>query len=139
MAFKAHIWRIPTKEGDATFRFRINYMLDPSALHLPANYQISYMRHLSLRAAFLKLEPEALGEFTARLSKGLKLRYWEVVSEEEALRLRRPPGPGVSVGHYLPANLVLKTQGSTQTPLVLDAIGLLNQNLLKAPNLEQKT
>ena len=53
--FRAHIWRIPTEKGDAKFRLRIKYMLDLSALHLPANYQISYMRHLSLRAVFSKL------------------------------------------------------------------------------------
>ena len=70
-AFNAHIWRITTKEEDATFRFRIKYMLDQSALHLPDNYQISFMR-----AALSKLEPEAQREFTARLSKGLRLRYW---------------------------------------------------------------
>ena len=72
-------------------------MQDPSALQLPDNYQISYMRHLSLRNAFSKLEPDAQKEFTQPMAK--------------TPILRRPPGPGVTVGHYLPANFVLKTQG----------------------------
>ena len=93
-AFKAHIWRILTEKGDvAKYRYRIKYMVDHSPLHLPDNYQISYMKHLSLRIAFSKLEPEAQQEFTARLSKGFRLRFWEVVPDKEALRLRRPPGP----------------------------------------------
>ena len=60
-----------------------------------------------------------------------------MVPEEEALRLRQPPGPGVTPGHYLPANFVLKTQGFTRARLVLDPSSSLNQVLLKAPNLEQ--
>ena len=113
-------------------------MLDPSALHLPDNYKISYMRHMSLRILFSKLEPEAQQEFTAQLSKGLRLRYWEVVSDKEAQRLRRPPGPEVTVGLYLLANFILKTQGSIRACLVLGLSSSLNQILLKAPNLEQK-
>ena len=77
--------------------------------------------------------------------------------EQEALQLRQLPGPGVgeeagpgqaragnmkheaavTPGHYLPANLVLKTQYSTLARLVLDPSSSLNQVLLKAPNLEQ--
>ena len=64
-AFKAHNLSIPNQEGDvAKYRYRIKYMQDPSALQLPNNYQISYMRHLSLRNAFSKLEPDAQKEFT---------------------------------------------------------------------------
>ena len=101
-AFKAHIWRILNEKGDvAKYRYRTKYMLDPSALHLPDNYQISDVKHLSLRIAFSKLKPEAQQEFTSRLSKGFRLRFWELVPDEEALRLRRPPGPGVAFGHYL--------------------------------------
>ena len=69
------------------------------------------MKHLSLRIAFSKLEPEAQQELTARLSKGFRLGFWEVVPDEEALRLRRPPGPGVAFGHYLQTNFVLKNTG----------------------------
>ena len=55
-AFKAHIWRIPAKKGDvAKYRYRIQYMRDPSALQLPDNYQISYQRHRNLRASYAKL------------------------------------------------------------------------------------
>ena len=43
----------------------------------------------------------------------------------------------MTIGHYLPANFVLKTQGSNRARLVLDPSGSLNQTLLKAPNLEQ--
>ena len=137
-AFKAHFWRVPAQEGDvAKYRYRIKYMRDPSALQLLDNYHISYQRHRNLRNSFSKLEPEAQLEFTKHLTRGLKQRYWEVVPEEEALQLRRPPGPGVTIGHYLPANFVLKTQGSTRACLVLDPSGSLNQTLLKAPNLEQ--
>ena len=35
-------------------------------------------------------------------------RYWEVVEEEEAKKLKWAPGPGITVGHYLPAYFVLK-------------------------------
>ena len=137
-AFKAHIWRVSAKKGDAVnYRYRIKYMRDPSALELPDNYQISYQRHRNLRNSFSKLPEEAQLEFTNRLTQGLKQRYWEVVPEQEALQLRQLPGPGVTPGHYLPANFVLKTQGSTRARLVLDPSSSLNQVLLKAPNLEQ--
>ena len=63
----------------------------------------------SLMNAFSMLEPDAQKEFTQRLSQGLKQRYWEVVPEEEALKLRRPSSPGGTSGHYLPANFALKT------------------------------
>ena len=76
-------------------------------------------------------------QFTQRLTQGLRQKYLGVVPNKEALNLRRPPGPGVEVGHYLPANFVLKTQGMTRARLGLDPSGSLNQTLLKAPNLEQ--
>ena len=57
--------------------------------------------------------------------------------EAEAEKLRKPAGPGVKIGHYLPGNFVLKTQGTTQARLVLDPSGSLNQTLAKAPILEQ--
>ena len=90
-----------------------------------------------MRKAFSALESSAQEEFTGRLTRGLDKQYWRIVPEEEALKLRQLPGPGVEVGHYLPANFVLKTQGSTRARLVLDPSGSLNQSLLKAPNLEQ--
>ena len=98
------------------------------------------MRQLSLGSAFSKLKQEAPKKFTAGLSKGLMLRYWEVVEEEEAQKLEWAPGPGITVGHYLPAYFVLKpaeSQSSTRACLVLDLSGTINQNLLRAPNLEQ--
>ena len=75
---------------------------------------------------FKPMTPEEQKEFTKRLVQGLKQRYWEMLPEEKALKLRRPPGPGVTIGHYLPANFVLKTQGSTRVRLVLDPSGSLN-------------
>ena len=110
-AFKAHIWRIPNKEGG--YQYRIEYIVDPQANPLPDNYQLSYMRHLTLRKAFNVLEHAAQEEFTQRLTQGLIKGYWQVVPEKEALELRKLPGPGIEVGHYLPANFVLKTQGTT--------------------------
>ena len=83
------------------------------------------------------LEQSAPEEFTRRLSEGFRKNYWEIVSEAEAEQLKKPPGPGVKTGHYLPANFVLKTQGTSQARLVLDPSGSLNQTLAKAPNLEQ--
>ena len=57
--------------------------------------------------------------------------------ETEAKFMRKSPEPGVKIVHYLPANFVLKTQGTPQARLVLNPSGLLNQTLSIAPNLEQ--
>ena len=90
-AFKAHV----KKGNPASYRYRIKYMRDPSALELPDNYQISYHRHRNLRNSFSKLPEEAQLEFTTRLTQGLNHGYWEVVPEQEALQLQQLPGPGV--------------------------------------------
>ena len=135
--FKTHIWRSYLKDDTTKYKYKINYIEDPNTLPLPDNYQASYMTHISLRKSFSNLEPAAQAEFTERLTQGLKKKYWEEVPEEEAIAMRRPPGPGVVNGHYLPANFVLKSQGTTRSRLVLDPSGSLNQKLLKAPSLEQ--
>ena len=96
----------------------------------------SYQRHLQLRKAFSLLEPAAQEEFTGRLTRYLEIKYWRIFEEKEALQVRKLLGPGVEVGQYLPANFVLRSQGSTRARLVLDPSGSLNQSLLKAPNLE---
>ena len=134
---KTHIWRSYLEDDPTKYQYKINYIEDPNTLPLPENYQASYMRHISLRKSFSNLEPAAQAEFTERLTQGLKKKYWEEVPEEEAIAMRRPPGPGVVNGHSLPANFVLKSQGTTRSRLVLDPSGSLNQKLLKAPNLEQ--
>ena len=72
------------------------------------------MRHLSLRKFFSLLEESAQEEFTRRLTEGFKKRYWEIVSNAEVEQLRKHEGPGAKTGHYLPANFVLKTQGTTR-------------------------
>ena len=87
--------------------------------------------------AFSLLQPAAQEEFSGRLTRGLKTKYWRILEEKEALEFRKLPGPGVEVGHYLLANFVLKSQGSTEARFVLDPSGSLNQSLLKAPNLEE--
>ena len=135
--FKARIWRQPLEDDPTRYRYKINYIENPHALPLPNNYQASYMQHQSLRKTFDKLEPEAQAEFTERLTQGINKKYWQVVPEEDAIAMRMPPGPVVVNEHYLPANFELKTQGTTQACLVLDPSGLLNQKLLKAPNLEK--
>ena len=95
------------------------------------------MRHLSLRIAFSKLIKLAQEEFTRCITEELTKGYWLIVTEAEAEDLRRPAGPGIKTGHWLPANFVLKTNGTTRAKLVLDPSGSLNQTLAKAPNLEQ--
>ena len=128
--FKAHLWRIPHQDG--TYHYEVDYLVDPLAEALPCNYMASYQRHLQLRKSFLGLEVEAQTEFSSRLTKGLKSKYWKILSKEEALHLRNKDGL------YLPAGFVLKKSGTTKARLVLDPSGSLNGSLLKAPNLEEK-
>ena len=129
-SFKAHLWRIPHQDG--TYHYEVEYLVDPLAEALPDNYMASYQRHQQLRKAFSSLEVEAQLEFTSRLTKGLKNKYWRVVEEKEALHLRNTDGL------YLPAGFVLKKSGTTKARLILDPSGSLNGSLLKAPNLEEK-
>ena len=66
------------------------------------------------------LEPAAQNEFTGRLTRGLETKYCRVLEEKEAPELRKLPSLGVEVRHYLLANSVVKSQGSTRARLVLD-------------------
>ena len=118
----------------------MKYITDPIALPLidSSNYQVAFRIHISLRKAFGKLEEPTQDEITRRLTEGLlKNQYWEIAPEIEAEQLRRPPGPGIQMGHWLPANFALKTSGTTKARLALDPSGALNQTLAKAPNLDQ--
>ena len=56
------------------------------------------------------------------------------MSKKEAEKIRYKSDTN---NYFLPANFVLKTQGTTRARLVLDPSGSLNQALAKAPNLEQ--
>ena len=129
-SFKAHLWRIPHQDG--TYHYEVDYLVDPLAEALPCNYMASYQRHRQLRKSFLGLEVESQAEFSSRLTKGLKSKYWKILSKEEALHLRNTDGL------YLPAGFVLKKSGTTKARLILDPSGSLNGSLLKAPNLEEK-
>ena len=111
-AFRAHLWRISNEDGG--YHYQIEYIVDPKANPLPDNYMVRYQRHLQLRKAFSFLETAAQEEITGRLTRGLETKYWRVLEEKEALELRKLPSLGVEVMHYLPANSVLKSQGSTR-------------------------
>ena len=50
--------------------------------------------------------------------------------------MRKSAEPGVKIVLYLPANFLLKTQGTPPARLVLNPSGLLNQTLSISPNLE---
>ena len=135
-AFKAHVCRVPATEKDpmVKYRYQVRYLKNPLAVPLPNIYQVCYQRHLQLRKAFSQLEKPAQKEFTSRLTLGLKKRYWEIVSIKEAEKIRYKTDTN---NYFIPANFVLKTQGTTRARLVLDPSGSLNQALAKAPNLEQ--
>ena len=137
-AFRSHVCRVYLNPQE--YRYKVKYIKHPAALPLSdsSNYPVANRRHISLRKAFSKLEKPAQEEFTRRLTEGLKKHYWQIVPENKAEQLRRPAGPGVKTGHWLPANFALKTQGTTKARLVLDPSGALNQTLAKAPNLEQR-